>query len=182
SDELRFFMDLTISDNRLIGSSEEELEERYKHLDISEWIDKYNSGNYLTFTDSIWKERNLIEQALREMQAVTGYDAYLRQIEENATLMSTISIFAKPGTFAYRNIQQTPDDFAHLKGNELQFDVSKGVTMATQFMATDVIAVLMIFVVIVLLITREKEQRCLGLIKTTYKGRGPLVASKLLAV
>src|SRR5690606_6366479 len=72
SDELRFFMDLTISDNRLIGSSEEELEERYKHLDISEWIDKYNSGNYLTFTDSIWKERNLIEQALREMQAVTG--------------------------------------------------------------------------------------------------------------
>src|SRR5690606_15683360 len=88
----------------------------------------------------------------------------------------------KPGTFAYRNIQQTPDDFAHLKGNELQFDVSKGVTMATQFMATDVIAVLMIFVVIVLLITREKEQRCLGLIKTTYKGRGPLVASKLLAV
>lgn len=54
--------------------------------------------------------------------------------------------------------------------------------MATQFLPTDLIAIIFIMLVVIQLITKEKEQQRLGLIKTTYKGRLTLVVSKLTVV
>src|SRR5699024_230026 len=99
-----------------------------------------------------------------------------------AEMMQSVSIFAKPNTFSYRNITKTPEDFKHLKGNELAVAPSKGVIMATQFLPTDFIAVILIMLVVIQLITKEKELQRLGLIKTTYKGRLTLVVSKLFVV
>ena len=53
--------------------------------------------------------------------------------------------------------------------------------MATDFLATDVIALLMIMTAAVTLVTREKELDQIILSRTTFKGRGSLGAAKLFA-
>lgn len=174
SEELRIMIDL-----QLFGQRGGQIEQRFAHIDATALIDKYKSGNYLQYTDNVWQEDNLYRQMTAALKVVHEYDLYLQKIDDEAATLSSISIFAKPGTFAYRNIQKTPQDFAHLKGNELSFDVSRGIVMATQFVATDFIAILLIVVVCIMLMTREKEQACLNLIKTTYRGRVPLAIAKL---
>lgn len=51
--------------------------------------------------------------------------------------------------------------------------------MATGFLATDLIAILMIMTVVVTIVTREKELDQITLARTTFKGRMPLGIAKL---
>ena len=177
--ELYFIMELTLM-NEMENTDEEALKERFPDLDISRLILTFNRGEYLKYTDSLMKEIRLYEQLIYEVKEVHGYGEYLQKIEDDANTMTTISIFTKPGTFAYRNIKKTPSDFEHLKGNILKADVSKGVKMATESLPTDLIAVFLIMIVCISLVTREKEQGCLNLVKTSYRGRLALIASKYL--
>ncbi|MFR5119935.1 MAG: hypothetical protein ACLTD2_08000 [Ruminococcus sp.] len=72
--------------------------------------------------------------------------------------MTGISLFADPDSFSYKNIaQKTPADFAYLKGSKLTAAPSKGISMATGFLATDLIAMLMIMTVVMTIVTREKS-------------------------
>lgn len=159
--------------------SEGSLSENFNSLDIPALIDKFNSGDFLNYTDGLWAEKYLYENVIEEIENVNQYADYLEKIDTDAAMMQSVSIFAKLNTFPHRNITKTPDDFKHLKGNELSFAPSKGVIMATQFLATDLIAIILLMLIVIQLITQEKEQQRLGLIKTTYKGRLALVVSKL---
>ncbi|WP_278339622.1 hypothetical protein, partial [Ruminococcus bicirculans (ex Wegman et al. 2014)] len=86
---------------------------------------------------------------------------------------------ADPDSFSYKNIAQTPADFAYLKGSKLTAAPSKGISMATGFLATDLIAMLMIMTVVMTIVTREKELDQITLARTTFKGRMPLGIAKL---
>lgn len=180
-EEVNFFLELSF-----MGSdwtiSEESLRETYPSLDIPELINKFNRGDYLNYTDNLWTEKYLYDNVLEEIENVVHYEDYLEKIDADANMMQSVSIFAKPNTFSYRNISKTPEDFNHLKGNELTVSPSKGVIMATQFIATDMIAIILIMIVVIQLIIKEKELQQLALIKTTYKGRLTLVVSKLCVV
>lgn len=176
NEELNVLIDLS-SNDRMV--SEETLSETYQSLDIPKLIDKFTNGDFLNYTDSLWAEKYLYERVIEEVKNVNQYANYLEKIDTEAEMMQSVSIFAKPNTFSYRNITKTPEDFKHLKGNELAVAPSKGIIMATQFLPTDFIAVILIMLVVIQLITKEKEQQRLGLIKTTYKGRLTLVVSKL---
>lgn len=181
NEELNVFLDLSfMSNDRMV--SEESLSETYHSLDIPTLIDKFTSGDFLNYTDNLWAEKYLYEHVIEEVKNVNQYANYLEKIDTDANMMQSVSIFAKPNTFPHRNITKTPEDFKHLNGNELAVAPSKGVIMATQFLPTDFIAIILIMVIVIQLITKEKEQQRLGLIKTTYKGRLTLVVSKLSVV
>lgn len=138
------------------------------------------TGNYLKYTDSTWVETMLYKDVIDEVNACQTYNQYLDGIDNEAKIKSEISIFSEPDSFSYRNIMKTPEAYSHLKGKELQFAPSRGIKMATEFLGTDLIAILMLVVVVTSLITREKELSQLPLIKTTYLGRRPLIISKLM--
>jgi len=176
NEELNVLIDLS-SNDRMI--SVESLSETYQSLDIPALIDKFTEGDFLNYTDSLWAEKYLYEHVIEEVKNVNHYANYLEKIDTDAEMMQSVSIFAKPNTFPYRNITKTPEDFKHLKGNELAVAPSRGVIMATQFFPTDIIAIILIMLVVIQLITKEKEQQRLGLVKTTYKGRLTLIVSKL---
>src|SRR5690606_34322567 len=177
-EELKVLTELSYSSS-WGDSYEEELVERFKSVDIPKLIEKYNSGDYLTYTESLWTENALYDNVIDEIRNVTQYADYLQKIEDDAKRMTSISIFAKPGTFPYGNIAKTPDDFANLKDNQLSIAPAKGAKMATEFIVTDVIAIILKLVSEIQQLAREKEQQSLGLIKTTYIGRVPLIVSKL---
>ena len=151
-----------------------------KDNDTEELIEKYNSKDYLEFTDNIFTERQLISDVLKEVQACAEYDSYLDGIDEQARKMTGISLFADPDSFSYKNIAKTPGDFAHLKFSILTPAPSKGIDMATGFQVTDIAAFLMIMTVVVTIVTREKELDQIILSRTTYSGRMPLGIAKLM--
>ncbi|HZK35328.1 MAG TPA: hypothetical protein VFD33_08470, partial [Bacillota bacterium] len=176
--ELSFYLELMIDQN--INSSQDSLIERYTDLDVPSLVEKYNNNSYLKYTDNYFFETELYRQVLEDANGIVNYDAYLKKIDDDAKIMTSVSIFVKPDTFAYRNIKKMPLDFSHLKGNRLSIDTSKGLKLATESLTTDIIALVLILAVCMTLITKEKEQDCLNLAKTTYRGRRPLAASKLV--
>lgn len=180
-EELNFFLELSLMSSDWT-ITEESLRETYRSLDITNLIDKFNRGDFLKYTDNLWAEKYLYSHIIEEIENVVYYDDYLEKVDAEANIMQSVSIFAQPNTFPYRNITKTSEDFKHLKGNELTVAPSNGVMMATQFLVTDIIAIILIMTVVIQLIIREKEQQQLSLIKTTYKGRLTLAVSKLCVV
>ncbi|GGG67920.1 ABC transporter permease [Paenibacillus radicis (ex Gao et al. 2016)] len=161
---------------------QEQLAERYPHIEIEALISSYTSGSYLKYTDHLYEELLITKDALEQIKTINRYESFLQQIEEDAKVLSSISIFAKEGSYSSKNLLKAANDYAGLTGVELSFERSKGVTMATQFLPTDLIAVLFILVAVVVIVTREKEQQLLSLVKTTYQGRAPLIVAKLLVL
>ena len=150
-----------------------------ENCDVEELLKSYKNKSYLEFTNDIYPEIELTDRLFEEISACENYDSYLENIESTARKMTGISLFADPDSFSYKNIARTPADFANLKGSKLTAAPSKGVSMATGFLATDLIAMLMIMTVVVTIVTREKELDQITLSRTTYKGRMPLGIAKL---
>ncbi len=158
----------------------EDVSDIYTDIDTETLLEEYNSKGYLEYTENIFTEQQLISDVLKEVQACAEYDSYLDGIDEQARKMTSISLFADPDSFSYKNIAKTPGDFAHLKGSILTPAPSRGVDLATGFLSTDIAAFLMIMVIVVTIVTREKELDQITLSRTTYKGRMPLGIAKLL--
>ena len=152
----------------------------YQITPKKDFIEYFRSGAYLKYTDSIESEHDLYRDMLKELGEYVGYDTYLEKLFTGAQGLAKISLFADENSFSSRNIDKTAKDFEHLKGNQIEFDISKGVTMATEFLPTDLIAISGIFIICFLLITREKETNQLTLVKTMYNGRGRLALSKYM--
>lgn len=175
-EELDFLFHFSIMNNNISL----QLDDEFNDIDLESLTARYRSGEYLSYTDSLWAETSLYKDIIKEIKACQSYPDYLDNIDKEAETMLGISIFAKADSFSYRNIEKTPGAYSHLKGNELDFSPSRGVKMATEFFGTDLIAIFMILIIITSLVTREKELSQLTLIKTTYLGRRPLVISKLM--
>lgn len=150
-----------------------------ENCNAEELLKSYKNKDYLEFTNDIYPEIELTDRLFEEISACENYDSYLENIDSTARKMTGISLFADPDSFSYKNIARTPADFAHLKVSKLTAAPSKGVSMATGFLATDLIAILMIMTVVVTIVTREKELDQITLARTTFKGRMPLGIAKL---
>lgn len=151
----------------------------YPEIDGEQLMKEYKNKSYLRYTDDSYSEQQLLKDVLAEVECCAKYEDYLTGIDNTAKKMTGISLFADPDSFSYKNIAKTPDDFAHLKGSTLEIAPSKGVSMATGFLATDLIGLLMIMTVVVTIVTREKELNQIVLSRTTYKGRATLGIAKL---
>lgn len=149
-------------------------------LDAQTLLEEYEAEEYLVYTEHLYSELMLITDIYTEVAGCYEYEEYLAGIEEQAAQLAAVSLFADPDSFSYKNIMRTPQDFSHLKGSYLQAGPSKGISAATGFSGTDLIALLMILSVVVTVVTREKEQNQLLLTRTTYKGRTSLGVAKLL--
>ena len=141
-----------------------------ENCNAEELLKSYKNKDYLEFTNDIYPEIELTDRLFEEISACENYDSYLENIDSTARKMTGISLFADPDSFSYKNIARTPADFAHLKGSKLTAAPSKGVSMATGFLATDLIAILMIMTVVVTIVTREKELDQITLARTTKSG------------
>ena len=166
-EDMSFGMDIT-----------EQLKE-YQNIDVEQLMQEYKSKSYLQYTNNEFAEQELTNDILKEVEACAKYDEYLQNIDDTAKKMTSISLFAEPDTFSYKNIAKTPSDFAHLKGSKLTPAPSKGIQQATGFLATDLIGLLMIMTVVVTIVTREKELDQILLSRTTFKGRTHLGIAKL---
>lgn len=156
--------------------------EHVPNVEVNEIIEWYESGGYLTYTSSIWWEIEFIRSVLQHVKQTIKYDQYLRDMEEYANTLKTVSIFADQNTFGYRNIIKTPSDFQTLRGLTFPPTQPQGIDIATRNFGTDLIAVIMIAAACLVLITREKERNIMTLVRTTYRGTISLLGAKCMAV
>lgn len=148
---------------------------------LQKYTASYRKGGYLQYTASLDAELEFITEQRAEFQKVAGYPQYLSDIEHRASILSGVSIFSQStvnGGFSGRSIQKTAQDFVPMSDVKISYDVSKGFTSATGFMATDVIALLLMFVVAALLIFDEKEKGLFALVRPTAQGRTATILAK----
>ena len=119
----------------------------------------YRKGNYLHYTDSLAKERVLLDELFEEISAVSGYDDYLASVQNNGNQLGTISVFQSSKTtesFGSRNIAKSASDHSGLSSRNIRWFPSKGMEMAVKSPATDLLILLSVFLFIGQLITEEK--------------------------
>ena len=107
---------------------------------FQEYDEWYLSGAYLEWTDSLWRERTMVEEVYGEWQQVSTYGDYLASIQEKKDTLGGIGIFAGSGdSFSARNIRKSARDYAHLTASGIRFTLGRTLTGALEHMWTDLV-------------------------------------------
>ena len=109
------------------------------------------------------------------------YKDYIDNIDAQAKAMTNISILAKKGTFNYRNIQKTPPAYDNVRDVQPEFDVSKGIILATDNEFTDILLGLILLFALLSIMLSDREQGMAQLLYSLKKGRGYLLFAKISA-
>lgn len=78
------------------------------------------------------QESTLIEQLYDEYSKVSGCPEYLASVQKNKNSFGRISIFGNPDIFSARNAQKSAADYEALRGIQICWQPSKGITIAME--------------------------------------------------
>lgn len=146
----------------------------------SHW-DIYTSGAYLQYTEDLSSERFLFRDLLQEVQQTANHTKTIESIIEEATTKTSVSIFAEPDSFSYRNQLALIDRFENLLYITPDYDMASGVLHFQASAVTDLIALVAILLFCTEMAIGEQKSGTLPILKATRKGRLPLVSAKLVS-
>lgn len=159
-------------------------QEKFAYIsDLKERAD--GSGDSLIYTDSPEKECTLIDELYEEISAVSGYDDYLASVQKNSSQLDGISIFRSPTSeenFGSHNIAKSAADHAGLSSENICWFPSKGMTMAVESRATDLLLLLSVFLFIGQLITEEKGKGLFAVTRSTKRGLWADMGARIAAL
>ncbi|MDO5558388.1 MAG: hypothetical protein Q4F95_02190 [Oscillospiraceae bacterium] len=114
-----------------------------------------------------------------ECSRIVNYQEYLAGIDQQAKSMSSISIFSNPDTFNYRSIMTMPSKYENMHDVTPTFDISKGITLATDNNFTDAFIAFLILFSVLSFVISDREQGISGLLFSLKKGRRTLIWIKI---
>lgn len=159
-------------------------QEKFAYIsDLKERAD--GSGDSLIYTDSPEKECTLIDELYEEISAVSGYDDYLASVQKNSSQLDGISIFRSSTSeenFGSRNIAKSAADHAGLSSENICWFPSKGMTMAVESRATDLLLLLSVFLFVGQLITEEKGKGLFAVTRSTKRGLWADMGARIAAL
>lgn len=133
----------------------------------------------LVFTDRIGTDAGLRNQVLIQVQALSGYEAYLDSVQENAERLSNSALYSNKNSFAYRNLIKTAEVYQPLYAVEVTPGDSSAVTMALEGHTTTVLLLFSMVLIVLNLTLAEREEGLLLLVKPTVNGRLAMIVGKL---
>lgn len=139
----------------------------------------YESGGYLRYCEYLYSEQRLISYFASEISRIEGHGELIQRIIAEAKLKTTVSIYAKPGTFAHSSQLATIERFEKLADIVPEYDPAEGIVNMQQSAVTDLIALLMILLLCTELVVTEQKNGMLPILRATRKGRFPLIAAKI---
>lgn len=166
-------------------------------ISLNNDIAKYNNNNdkikfvhnklkalekdYVThYADDSYSERTLLDNAENQLKIVSDYKAYINKIIEKSDNITGVSIFEDSSSFSYKNAVKTAEDYKPLSNIETAYSNSEGVNMATDFMLTDLIVILLLCIVCDALIGSERNININSLQRTCRYGRNKSAISKMV--
>lgn len=169
--------------------SDEYYKSFYSELDgmsNSEKVDKINEKRDELyngeFSIEAWKTLGFLYDELEQAELVANYKNYLAEIDASAERMTSVSIFAKKDSFAYKNITKTPAAYDAVREVEPIYSRSEGVLSAIDNPACDIMLIFCALTAVVVLIVKERESGITALIKPLRYGRVRLASARLAAV
>lgn len=124
-------------------------------------------------------KKELYNDLKDELSFQMDYNGYLTGIDEAAERYKAISLFGNVDSYAYRDIMKMKKAYADIERIELTPAASAGIEMAATSGITDILALVVLLCVAVTVWLKEREQKIMLLLRTSYKGRGSLAASKI---
>jgi hypothetical protein len=169
-----FFDDISAMNFDEIESYIAELNDEY----AIDW-ENYDWENFSFDTFAIL---NFLYEQGERFSEVRNYDEYLQGIKDDAERMTTVSIFAKKDSFAYRNISLTPSAYEAVSDVVPVFAQSKGILLAVDNIFADLTVLFIVMTAVIVLFQKEKESGIIALLKPLRKGRKNLALAKSGAV
>ena len=145
----------------------------------------YRTGNYLTYTRSLSEEQTLVDQLYEEISVVSGYDDYIRTVQENSSRLGGISIFQTDGSeesFSSRNIRKSAEDHSGMTSENIRWFPAEGITMALENPVSDLLLLLSVFLFVGQLITEEKEKELFAVTRACRRGVAADMAARIAAL
>ena len=131
-------------------------------------------------TSDIYAEHKLFSNVMERVEPIACYDAILNEIDENADTLLLTGRY-EPDTFGHRNILKSREQYRALSDARPEILYSGAVELLPGGQITDLILILFCLLVGLELITSEKTNGTLQLIKPTFQGSDRLITSKVLA-
>ena len=131
-------------------------------------------------TSDIYAEHKLFSNVMERVEPIACYDAILNEIDENAETLLLTGRY-EPDTFGHRNILKSREQYRALSDVQPEVLYSGAVELLPGGRITDLILLLFCLLVGLELITSEKTNGTLQLIKPTFQGGYRLITSKVLA-
>lgn len=159
---------------------------RAEHRELM--LNSYKESNPKEYANAL--KYNMTKQELRVMLEVVNmissqltyadnYAVFVSEMEARANEQMSFAIFAQEGSFEYNNIAKTPQDFEKLKGLQLVVGNNTAVETVTQFQLPDYLVLFIIILMCIFLFCVEREKGLYPILRSTQKGRTPVMLSKL---
>ncbi|QNU66028.1 hypothetical protein EHE19_014215 [Ruminiclostridium herbifermentans] len=148
-------------------------------ISYDQLLEKYDNSRFMEDNSYLQDYITSLGLINNQLEYIESYPDFINSMEEKAEDMQSVSIFSQEGTFAYRNILKTPNDFRHLKDIKLKLGDETGIISATQYRFTDLSMAAIIFLMCVFIFIIEKESGLIRLTKSTKNGHVPVIVSKI---
>ncbi len=113
---------------------------------------------------------NRVAELTEELEYIQGYDAYIEGVQEQARLQSQTALFKDENTFVHRNLVKTAEEFATMRGIQVEFGANRGIQQWVEFELADYLYLLLI-ILFVFSFLQERKAGLWGIIRDTRGGR-----------
>ena len=169
------------SDNEFIRKFAESLKNENKEL-YDKYINEYQTRIY-KYTKDESKELAFFKEIKKEYEECKNYKQTISEILEKAENLETISIFQESqDDFSNKNIKDTAQIYEKMLDTKLEFIPAKGINSFTKMGITDILIILLIFVISTIIIYEEREKNLFLLIKSTKNGRCKTILAKIFVM
>ena len=141
-------------------------------------VQEMDTGTLLT--SDIYTELKLFSNVMERVEPVANFDTILHEIEENAQTLLLTGRY-EPNTFGYRNILKSQKQYRGLADLQPEILYSGSIELLPGARMTDLILLLFCLLVGLELISTEKTDGTLQLIKPAFHGGYRLITAKILA-
>lgn len=100
---------------------------------------------------------DVIKEINKQFTHLIGYGKYVSGIDAEAKKLQFVSLFAKPGTFAYENTVKTAKDFSKVQDTVVEFGHDRAVAEVFGDEWSDIIVMLPIFLICGLFLADRKD-------------------------
>lgn len=143
----------------------------------------YVSGSYLHYTDSLTRERLFINNIQYEFEQVYNYQNYLDDIEKKAQYASIFSgIAGNSNNYSTQNTLKTSQAYVAMHDISPQYQPQRSLVNALNFIYTDIMLVLSVFLIGFLIVWQEKNSGMLRIVLSTPNGRRKTGGAKIAAL
>lgn len=146
---------------------------------VKDKLKSVDNDNATLYTNDSFTDRALLEKAEKQLKIVSDYKSYITSVIDKSNNITDVSIFADTDSFSYKNALKTGNDYKPLQDIKTSYSNSDGINMATDFLLTDLIVILLLCIVCDALIGSERNIDITNLQRSCSCGRTKLALTKI---